>query len=113
MMLANFIRLIEDTLDDLREHDVVDLVPVGMRIPSTAPRHQLLYVTLGLVNKFSAAGSAGELQATFSTLWTRVEDLEQAARETGYRARGLEMVLRRLQPVLNGVPVPAHWTPAF
>lgn len=105
VMLANFIQLIEDTLDGLREHDAVDLVPVGGLVLSTAPRYQLLYVTLGLVNKFSAAGAAGELRATLLTLWTRVEGLERAARETGYRAWGLEMVLRRLQPVRNGVSV--------
>ena len=113
VMLANFIRLIEDTLDDLRERDAVELVPVGMHVPNASPRHQLLYVALGLVNKFNAARAAAELQAAFSTLWTRVEGLERAARETGYRARGLEMVLRRLQPVRNGVPVPAYSIPAF
>lgn len=113
VMLANFIRLIENTLDDLRERDAEDLVPVGVHILTASPRHQLLHVTLGLVNKFSAAWAASELQATFSTLWTRVDDLERAARETGYRAWGLEMIMRRMQPVRSGVPVPAHWTPTF
>lgn len=113
VMLANFIQLIKDVLDDQREQDATDLVPVGAHVPRASPRHQLLYVTLGLVNKFSAANAADELQDAISTLWTRVEGLEQAARETGYRARGLEMVIRRLQPVLNGAPVFAHWTPAF
>ena len=106
VMLANVIRLLEDTLDDLRERDAVDLVPAGENVPSASPRHQLLYVTLGFVNKFRATWAAGDLQARFSALWTRVEGLERAARETGYRARGLEMVMRRLQPVRSGVPVP-------
>ena len=103
VMLASFIRLIEGMLDDVRERDVAELVPVGTHVPITTPGHQLLYVTLGLVNKFNAGRAAAELQARFSMLWTRVDGLERAARETGYRARGLEMVLRRLQPVRNGV----------
>ncbi|KAF8266281.1 hypothetical protein EI94DRAFT_217343 [Lactarius quietus] len=54
VMLANFIQLIEDTLDDLRERDAASLVPVGVSVPNTPPRYQMLFVTLGLVNKFSA-----------------------------------------------------------
>ena len=110
VMLANFILLVENMLDDLRECDAEDRVPVGVNILNASPRHQLIHVTLGLVNKFSAAWAASELQATFSTLWTRVEGLERASRETGYRASGLEMVIRRMQPLRNG---PAHWTPTF
>ncbi|KAF8266282.1 hypothetical protein EI94DRAFT_217344 [Lactarius quietus] len=54
VMLANFIRLIEDTLDDLLESDAASLVPVGVSVPNTPPRYQMIFVTLGLVNKFSA-----------------------------------------------------------
>ncbi|KAH8991296.1 hypothetical protein EDB92DRAFT_690566 [Lactarius akahatsu] len=108
VMLANFIGLIENTLDDLCERDAGDLVPVGTHVLNATPRHQLLYVTLGLVNKFSAAAAAPELQAAFSTLWTRVEDLERATRETGYRARGLEMVLRRLYSMGYLFPLTGH-----
>ncbi|KAI0245969.1 hypothetical protein BJV78DRAFT_1258700 [Lactifluus subvellereus] len=101
VMLANLIHLLENTLEDLRERDALDLLPIGMDFTSPSPRHKLLYTTLGVVNKFSAAGAARELQEAFMGLWTRVEDLERGMRESGYRARGLKMILRRMQPVVN------------
>ncbi|KAI0294089.1 hypothetical protein B0F90DRAFT_1758947 [Multifurca ochricompacta] len=112
MMLASFIHLLESTLDDLQERLPLDLPPALMRAASISPRYQLVYTTLGLVNKFSAAGAPRELQDAFAALWARVDDGEREARESGYRARGLEMILRRMQPVRSRVPVPAHWTPA-
>ena len=101
VMFANFIHLVENTLDDLREHDALDLLPIGMHVVNPSLRHQLLYTTLGVVNKFSTAGVARELQDAFTALWTRVEDLERGMRESGYRGHGLEMILRRMRPVLN------------
>jgi hypothetical protein len=116
VMLASLIHLLEHTLEDLREHDAAVLLPVGTPQPSTststerAPiegavairhRHQLLYTTLGLANKFRPAGAAGELQDAFVDLWVNVERFERATRERGYRSRGLEMVLRRMGPVCS------------
>ena len=126
VMLANLIHLVENTLEDIREHDAANLLPVGMHaitITTTlaetktksvsvghevAPghRHQLLYTTLGMVNKLYPAGAAIELLDAFAELWDRVERLEREAREGGYRSRGLEMILRRMKPVLNRIPPP-------
>jgi hypothetical protein len=117
--LASLIHLLEYTLEDLREHDATVLLPVGTpqlsttatantertysteRALATRHRHQLLYTTLGVANKFRPAGAARELQDAFVDLWVRVEGFERATRERGYRSRGLEMVLRRMRPVLN------------
>jgi hypothetical protein len=113
VMLASLIHLLEYTLEDLREHDATVLLPVGTpqltsaertsmeRATATRHRHQLLYTTLGLANKFRPAGAAKELQDAFMDLWVRVENFERATRERGYRSRGLEMVLRRMRPVLD------------
>jgi hypothetical protein len=38
-------------------------------------------------------------------LWGRVQRLERETRERGYRSRGLEMVLRRMTPVLDRIPL--------
>ena len=113
VMLASLIHLLESTLEDLREHDAAVLLPVGTLQPTTTVteitfmghRHQLLYTTLGLANKFSPAGVAEELQEAFVALWARVKNLERETRERGYRSRGLEMVLRRMGPVLDRVPL--------
>jgi hypothetical protein len=121
VMLASLIHLLENTLEDIREHDAADLLPVGAhvvtsttitaeitsvgRVVAAGHRHQLLYTTLGLVNKFNPADAARELLDAFSGLWGRVERLERETRERGYRSRGLEMVLRRMTPVLNRIPL--------
>jgi hypothetical protein len=121
VMLAILIHLLENTLEDIREDDAADFLPVGMHaitittIPAETTsagfvvagghRHQLLYTTLGLVNKFSPAGAASELLYAFAGLWGRVERLERETRERGYRSRGLEMVLRRMWPVLKRIPL--------
>jgi hypothetical protein len=118
VMLASLIHLLENTLDDIHEHDAADLLPVGMHVVTTATktafagravaaghRHQLLYTTLGLVNKFSPADAATELLDAFTGLWGRVVRLERETRERGYRSRGLEMVLRRMSPVLDRIPL--------
>lgn len=113
VMLANLIHLLKNTLEDIREHDAAYLLPVGTHVGTTTTftaktpghRHQLLYTTLGLVNKFSPADAAGELLHAFVELWGRVERLERETRERGYRSRGLEMVLRRMGPVLDGIPL--------
>jgi hypothetical protein len=119
-MFASLIHLLENTLEDLREHDAAVLLPMGTLHPTTtttertsmgrravAPghRHQLLYSTLGLANKFNPAGAAKELQDAFEALWARVENMERDTRERGYRSRGLGMVLRRMKPVLDRVPL--------
>jgi Family of unknown function (DUF6535) len=120
VMFASLIHLLENTLEDLREHDAAVLLPMGTLHPTTtttertsmgrravAPghRHQLLYSTLGLANKFNPAGAAKELQDAFEALWARVENMERETRERGYRSRGLGMVLRRMKPVLDRVPL--------
>ena len=119
IMLASLIHLLENTLDDIREHDAADLLPLGMHVVTSAiakttsagpavaagHRHQLLYTTLGLVNKFSPADAATELLDAFAGLWGRVERLERETRERGYRSRGLEMVLRRMRPVRDRIPL--------
>ena len=124
VMLAILIHLLENTLEDIREQDAADLLPVGMHVVTTATitaeatsvghvrrsvaaghRHQLLYTTLGLVNKLNPAGAAGELLDAFAGLWGRVGRLEFEARERGYRSRGLEMILRRMTPVLDRIPL--------
>jgi Family of unknown function (DUF6535) len=118
VMLASLIHLLKNTLEDIREHDAAYLLPVEMHVGTTTTitakttssgraagyRHQLLYTTLGLVNKFSPADAAGELLDAFVGLWGRVERLERETRERGYRSRGLEMVLRRMGPVLDRIP---------
>ena len=95
VMLASLIRLLENTLKDIREHDAAILLPVEALQPTTtvtettfvgrravAPghRHQLLYTTLGLANKFDPADAAGELLEAFAVLWACVEDLERGRR---------------------------------
>jgi hypothetical protein len=114
VMLASVIHLLENTLEDIREHDAAYLLPIGMRFVKTTSvgpavaaghRHQLLYTTLGLVNKFSPADAARELLDAFVGLSGRVERLERETRERGYRARGLEMILRRMGPVLDRIPL--------
>ena len=120
VMLASLIHLLENSLEDIREHDAAILLPVEALQPTTtvtettsmgrravAPghRHQLLYTTLGLANKFDPADAAGELLEAFAVLWARIEDLERGTRERGYRSRGLEMVLRRMKPVLDRIPL--------
>ena len=124
VMFAILIHLLENTLEDIREQDAADLLPVGMHVVAATPiiaqttseghvrrevvaghRYQLLYTTLGLVNKFSPAGAARELLDSFAGLWNRVEKLERESRERGYRSRGLEMVLRRMKPVLDRIPL--------
>lgn len=121
VMLACLIHLLENTLEDIREHDAADLLPVGTHVVTTTTitaettsvgpmvaaghRHQLLYTTLGLVNKFNPAGAAKELLDTFTGLWGRVERLEREVHGRGYRSRGLEMILRRMRPVLNKIPL--------
>jgi hypothetical protein len=117
VMLASLIHLLENTLEDIREYDAADLLPVGMHVVTTTTettfverivaagyRHQLLYTTLGLVNKFRPADAARELLDAFAGLWGRVERLERETRERGYRSRGLEMILRRMRPVLDRIP---------
>jgi hypothetical protein len=108
VLLASLIHLLQHTLEDLRERDAADLLPVGMHVPPEMERvalqYHLLYTTLGFANKFSPAGAARELQDAFATLCTRMEHLERRARERGYRSRGLEMILRRMSPVLRRLP---------
>ncbi len=120
VMLASLIHLVENTLEDIREHDAADLLPVGMHVVTTTTItaettsvgrvvaaghwHQLLYTTLGLANKFSPAGAEKELLDAFVGLWGRVEIFERESRERGYRSRGLEMILRRMRPVLDRIP---------
>jgi hypothetical protein len=116
VILASLIHLLEHTLEDLREHDAAVLLPVGIPQPTTTTstertpmesaeatrhRHQLLYTTLGLANKFKPTSAARELQDAFIDLWVHVEGFERATRERGYRSRGLEMVLRRMGPVCS------------
>jgi Family of unknown function (DUF6535) len=109
VMLASLIPLVESTLEDLRARDAADLLPVGEDTIKIPPRnHQLLYATLGIANKFDPAGAAGELLNAFVALFARVEGLERRARARGYRSRGLEMVLRRLLPVLERTPRRDH-----
>jgi hypothetical protein len=121
VMLASLIHLLKNTLEDIREHDAAYLLPVGTHVVTTTTttaktpsvgravpsghRHQLLHATLGLVNKFSPTDAATELQDAFVGLWGRVERLERETRERGYRSRGLEMVLRRMGPVLDRIPL--------
>jgi hypothetical protein len=120
VMLATLIHLLENTLEDIREHDATYLLPVGMHVVTPTAitakttsvgraiaaghRHQLLYTTLGLVNKFNPADAAKELLDAFVGLWGHVERLERETRERGYRSRGLEMILRRMGPVLDRIP---------
>ena len=111
VMLASLIHLLENTLEDLRERDSADLLPVGVhtdRVPSR--NHQLLHVALGIVNKLDPSRVARELLEAFMALFSRVERLELEARERGYRSRGLEMVLRRMLPVLERIPRRDHGT---
>ena len=78
VMLASLIHLLENTLEDIREHDAAYLMPVGMEVVTITAitaktltsveraiaaehRHQLLYTTLGLVNKSHPADAAREL----------------------------------------------------
>jgi len=111
VMLASLIHLLENTLEDLTARDAADLLPVGTTTYGAAPQnHQLLYVALGLANKLDPAGAAQELLDAFLALFARVEGLERRARERGYRSRGLEMVLRRMLPVLARVPRRDHRT---
>ena len=119
LMLANIIHLLENTLEDIREDDAADLLPVGMHVVTTTTaeatsvgrvvaaghRHQLLYTTLGLVNKFSPADVTKDLLDAFAGLWSRVERYELDARERGYRSHGLEMILRRMKPILDRMVV--------
>ena len=121
VMLASLIHLLENTLEDIREHDAAYLLPVEMHVVATTTipaktasmgrdiaaghRHQLLYTTLGLVNKFNPADAATELLDAFVGLWGRVERLERETRARGYRSRGLEMILRRIGPVLDRIPL--------
>ena len=44
-MLVNLIHLLEDMLDDLRERNALDFLPIGMDVASPLPRHRLLYMT--------------------------------------------------------------------
>ena len=113
VMLASLIHLLENTLEDIREHDAAYLLPIGTHFVKTASvgraiaaghRHQLLYTTLGLVNKFNPVDAASELLDAFVGLSGRVERLELETRERGYRSRGLEMILRRMGPVLDRIP---------
>ena len=113
LMLANLIRLLKNTVDDLHEQDAIDLLPITTVVMNPSSRHNLLHATLGLVNKFRAAGAAPELQAEFTTVWARVETLEHGMRESGYRAYGLEMVLRRMSPVLFPDPNSGGWMRAM
>ena len=109
VMLASLIHLVESALEDLRARDAADLLPVGVDTIKVPPRnHQLLYATLGIANKFDPAGAAGELLDAFVALFARVEGLERRARARGYRSRGLEMVLRRMLPVLERTPRRDH-----
>ena len=111
VMLASLIHLLENTVEDLSARDAADLLPVGTNTYTAAPQnHQLLYAALGLANKLDPAGAARELLDAFLALFARVEGLERRARERGYRSRGLEMVLRRLLPVLERVPRRDHRT---
>jgi hypothetical protein len=111
VMLASLINLITNTLEDLQAHDVADLLPVGAHASDPpSQNHQLLHAVLGIANKFDPGGSARELLDAFVTLFMRVEGLERRARERGYRSRGLEMVLRRLLPVLERIPRRDHGT---
>ena len=132
VMLAILIHIIENTLEDLRDNDAADLLPMGTHVVTTAAmtagttsvgqavaaghRHQLLYTTLGLANKFNPADAARELIDAFAGLWGRVEIFERETRERGYRSRGLEMVLRRMRPVLDRIPLtdrgPGPWPAA-
>jgi hypothetical protein len=121
LMLASLIHLLNNTLEDIREHDAAYLLPVGTHVVTTTTtaakttslgrevaarhRYQLLYTTLGLVNKFTPADAARELLDAFVGLWGRVERLERETRERGYRSRGLEMILRRMGPVLDRIPL--------
>jgi len=110
-MLASFIHLLVNTLEDVRARDSADLLPVGVHTDRAPSRnHQLLHVALGIVNKFDPSRVARELLEAFVALFLRVERLELEARERGYRSRGLEMVLRRMMPVLERIPRRDHGT---
>lgn len=105
VMLANLIHLLANTLEDLRARDSADLLPVGVHTDRAPSRnHQLLHAALGIVNKFDPSRAARELLEAFVALFVRVEKLELEARRRGYRSRGLEMVLRRMLPVLERIP---------
>lgn len=104
VMLASLIHLLVNTLDDLHARDSAELLPVGAHTDHAPSRnHQLLHVALGIVNKFDPSRVAPELIQAFMALFLRVERLELEARERGYRSRGLEMVLRRMLPVLERI----------
>jgi Family of unknown function (DUF6535) len=104
VMLASLVHLVENTLEDMRARDAADLLPVGVHsIDEPSRNHQLLYVALGIANKFNPAGAARELLDAFVALFARVEGLERRAQERGYRSRGLEMILRRMLPVLERI----------
>jgi len=105
VMLASLIHLLVNTLEGARERQAVDLAPIGTAsFQHTTPKFQLLYTTLGMVNKFNPAGAEQELQTAFVALWARVDDLDRATRERGYFSRGLGMILRRMLPVLKRIP---------
>jgi hypothetical protein len=111
VMLASLINLVQTTLEDLCARDAADLLPVGVsaHVIDVPPRnHQLLHATFGIANKLDPAGAARELLDAFLALFARVEGLERSARARGYRSRGLEMVLRRMLPVLERTPRRDH-----
>ncbi|KAI0260414.1 hypothetical protein BC834DRAFT_1012336 [Gloeopeniophorella convolvens] len=104
--LASLLRLVAHALDGVHARDVEDVLPIVAPPPAViGAQHALLYTSFGLANKLSAAGAPRELQDALAALWIRAERMEQAVRESGYRARGLEMVLRRLQPVYSSLPL--------
>ncbi|KAH9957134.1 hypothetical protein BC827DRAFT_1157447 [Russula dissimulans] len=105
VMLASLIHLLINTLEDARGPEAGDLVPIGTtNFGRPAPKFQLLYTTLGIVNKFNPAGAERELQTAFVAFWARVDNLERATRERGYLSHSLGMILRRMLPVLERIP---------
>jgi len=105
VMLASLNHLLINTIEDARERDPVDLAPIGTTtFKYRTPKFQLLYTTLGMVNKFNPAGAERELQTAFVALWARVHDLDRATRSRGYFSRSLGMILRRMLPVLQRIP---------
>ena len=116
MMLVSLIHMLENTIEDLREQvaavlllvgtlqsttNATETASMGRRAVAPGNQHQLLYTTLGLANKFSPVGAAGEMLEALVALRACVKDLERGTRERRYRPRGLEMVLRRIRLLIG------------
>jgi hypothetical protein len=78
MMLASLIHMLENMIEDLREQvaavtlqsttNATETASMGRRAVAPGNQRQLLYTTLGLANKFSPVGAAGEMLEAFVAL---------------------------------------------